>query len=307
MQHFTSLRAKMAALALALGAVVLPAHADLGSVRGILAERMAAKKVPFNPSALQETLVKGLYRWDMGPGQAMMFVNDAVTLMLITNNVTITEWSQPVRDPQPISDAEKQELLKEMLRNIRFDKLIKVDQGSGKNKLLLISAFDCPYCIKFERMLNTAGDKVDASIYVLPSTLNARENARASTVRNIWCANDNANVWRKTLVNASPGYFSLPSRSCDLGNQQGEDLQILMRSLYGRMGYPSMIFANGSNDTPGQDFATFSQQLQQTSGSDFWADANPDKYAQFRASAAASNTVVVNPLNSLFKRLGVKK
>ncbi|WP_028100517.1 thioredoxin fold domain-containing protein [Pseudoduganella violaceinigra] len=301
-----SRRARIAALALALGACALPAHADLSSVRSVLAERLKAKNMPFSPSSVQETLITGLYRMDTGPGQAVLFVNDAVTLMLITDNVTVTEWSQPVRDPQPISQEEKTELLKEMMRNIRFDKLIKIDQGNAKNKLLLVSAYDCPYCIKFERMLNTAGSKVDASVYVLPSTLNPKENARASTVRNIWCARDNANIWRKTLVNGSGGYFNLPGSSCDLGVQQSADLQLLMRTLYGRDGYPSMIFANGVKTTPGQDWATFEQQMRQTSDSDFWGEPNPQKYAQFRAEAAAASSTVVNPLNSLFKRFGIK-
>ncbi|MFL6657198.1 MAG: thioredoxin fold domain-containing protein [Massilia sp.] len=299
-------RLKALLLAFAMAAFALPAHADLGSVRSVLAERMGAKKIPFTPSAVQETLIKGLYRWEQGPGTGVVFVNDAVTLMLATNSVVVTDWMQPVRNPQPISEAEKGELLKEMVRNIRFEKLIKIEQGTGKTKLLLVSAFDCPYCIKFERMLASAGDKVDATIYILPGTLNWRENARASTVRNIWCANDNARLWRTTLVKASQSYGNLPNGSCDLGAQQVDDLMIILQTQYGKFGFPAMVFADGSKDTAAQELPVFKQQLQQRSGNDFWAEANADKYAQFRASAAAADTPAANPLKGLFKRLGVK-
>lgn len=315
-----------AALALTLGLGALPAYADLGSVRGVLAERMRAKKIPFSPSSVRETLIQGLYRWEQGPGVGQLYVNDAVTLILVTDGSKIVEWTQPVRDPQPISEAEKNSLLSEMLRGIRFDRLIKFEQGKGQvgNQVLLISAFDCPYCIKFERMLAGAGDKVDATVYVLPSTLQPKDNARASTVRNIWCAKQNAEVWRNALLKSPGGYYSnLPSGSCDLGVEAARDVQLIVASMGLGGGYPQMLFGNGTTSTAAQELPVFQDQLRKNPGRVFWDEPKPQRYAQFRAaggntaasgSAAAAaagistsggtTTIRFNPLSGLLKKLG---
>lgn len=313
-----------AALALTLGLGALPAYADLGSVRGVLAERMRAKKIPFSPSSVRETLIQGLYRWEQGPGVGQLYVNDAVTLILVTDGSKIVEWTQPVRDPQPISDAEKNSLLSEMLRGIRFDRLIKFEQGKGQagNQVLLISAFDCPYCIKFERMLAGAGDKVDATVYVLPSTLQPKDNARASTVRNIWCAKQNAEVWRNALLKSPGAYYSnLPSGSCDLGVEAARDVQLIIASMGLGGGYPQMLFGNGTTSTAAQELPVFQDQLRKNPGRVFWDEPKPQRYAQFRAvgantaasgaaagagisSSAGTTTIRFNPLSGLLKKLG---
>lgn len=315
-----------AVLALTLGLGALPAYADLGSVRGVLAERMRAKKIPFSPSSVRETLIQGLYRWEQGAGVGQLYVNDAVTLILVTDGNKIVEWTQPVRDPQPISEAEKSSLLSEMLRGIRFDRLIKFEQGKGQagNQVLLISAFDCPYCVKFERMLANAGDKVDATVYVLPSTLQPKDNAHASTVRNIWCAKQNAEVWRNTLLKSPGGYFNLPSGSCDLGVEAARDVQLIIASMGLGGGYPQMLFGNGTTSTAAQELPVFQDQLRKSPGRVFWDEPKPQRYAQFRAAggntaasggaaaAAAAGistsggttTIRFNPLSGLLKKLG---
>ncbi len=324
MSHAIFRRPLAAALALTLGLGALPAYADLGGVRGVLAERMRAKKIPFSPSSVRETLIQGLYRWEQGPGVGQLYVNDAVTLILVTDGSKIVEWTQPVRDPQPISEAEKNNLLSEMLRGIRFDRLIKFEQGKGRagNQVLLISAYDCPYCIKFERMLAGAGDKVDATVYVLPNTLQPKDNAHASSVRNIWCAKQNAEVWRNTLLKSPGGYYSnLPSCSCDLGVEAARDVQLIVASMGLGGGYPQMLFGNGTTSTAAQELPVFQDQLRKNPGRVFWDEPKPQRYAQFRAAggntaasggAAAAGvstsggttTIRFNPLSGLLKKLG---
>ncbi|HJV50636.1 MAG TPA: hypothetical protein VJ652_04210 [Noviherbaspirillum sp.] len=275
-------RTTCAALALCLAVGAFPAHADLTQVRNTLVERMRANKQPFNPSSVKETLITGLYRWDQGPRTGQIYVNEAVTLMLLTDGNKIVSWEQPVRQPQPISDSEKIEMLSEMIRNIRFDKLIHVRQGKGTNQVLLLSAFDCPVCIRFERMMEAEGSRLDMDLYIVPSTLDPDVTAKVSTVRSIWCAENNAVVWRKTVVQGGWGYFLLPKHSCDVSMSETRDIELLLRSVGGFKGYPYMVLGNGEMATASTDAIVFASQLRKAAGKGFWTDPHPEKYAQFR-------------------------
>lgn len=275
-------RATCTVLALWLAVSALPAHADLEQVRNTIADRLRANKQPFNPSSVKETLISGLYRWDQGTRTGQIYVNEAATLMLLTDGNKIVSWEQPIRQPQPISDAEKIGLLSEMIRNIRFDKLIHIRQGTGANQVLLLSAFDCPVCVRFERMAEAEGSRLDMDLYIVPSTLDSDVTAKVSTVHSIWCAEDNAVAWRKTVVQGGRGYFLLPKHSCDVLMPETWDIELLMRSVGGFEGYPYMVFGTGGMGTASTDAVVFATQLRRAAGKWFWTDPHPDKYAQFR-------------------------
>lgn len=282
-----------------------PAQADIHAVRQKLAEQSHANKwPPFHPSTVTETVFPGLYRWQPETDTGVIFVNDAVTLLLYTDGRVITNWSQPVLNPQPISAAEKTEMLDQMVRSVRLDKLIRIRQGDGRNQVILLSAFDCPYCIKFERMLAGAGGKVNADIYIFPTTLNNKEVRNLSTVRNIWCDANNAEVWRNVLVKAAPGYFSAAYPGCPLGNHNTQDLEIILRSAGLKFGYPTMIFGNGIVNTAAQELGQFQAQLKAGEGR-MWSDAHPEKYSQFRyvQKSVRPDSAAPRTLRELFNRV----
>jgi hypothetical protein len=301
-----------AALALMLILGASAAHADLNSVRTIIGARLNANKQPFSPSSVNETLLTGLYRWNQGAGIGQIYVNEAVTLMLLTDSVKITQWDQPVRNPTPISDDEKYALLDEMLKNIRFDQLIHIAQGNGSHQVLLLSAFDCPYCIALERMLATPGNPINADIYILPTALQ-NTNAKTSTVANIWCAQDNAAIWRTTLVKEARGYFVHPGHSCDVGVESVKDIEVILHSIGGFHGYPFMVMGNGQFLTPSANAAEFAGQLNSAPSNDYWTQRHPDRYRAFRAEGVSvdvpttSSTQSANAVQNLFQLEGKRK
>ncbi|MES2298279.1 MAG: hypothetical protein V4582_14630 [Pseudomonadota bacterium] len=247
-----------------------------------------------NRASVHETLVKGLYRADFGPRSAQIYVNEALTLILETNGNTITKWTQPVQGAQPISDTEKRDLLYGMLHNIQMDKLIQIKQGDGHQRVLVISAFDCPYCIKFERMLANAGNKVDATFYILPTSLNWDDSARANSVHNLWCAADNASVWRNGLLKSTQAYPGGAAGACTLGVEDTKDVEVLLSSVgLPVKGYPFKMADNAIAGTAAQELEPFLEQLNKGENKSFWSpqmrQAFPAaQYAQFR-SANASN------------------
>jgi hypothetical protein len=262
-----------------------PAQADFKSVSAEVAKL-------YSNGVVSETIFQDLYRIDFGPNSAPYYVSDSVTLILETDGNQITKWAQPVNKPSAISDEDKTLILNSILRNVRFDKLIPLKRGKGTQRILLLSAYDCPFCIQFERMLETAGDKVDATFYVVPATLNHNDPARADNVHNIWCAKNNTAVWHKGLVSASQQYSSANLASdCTLGNLDRRDMTILLRSMGVQQNYPFMVAENGLPRTPETELGPFLKQINTGADKKFWDPKFRDvfpatSYSQFRADKA---------------------
>jgi hypothetical protein len=267
--------------------VAAPAQADLASVTTI------AKKLYNNTTAVKETIFKDLYRIEFGPNAAVFYINDAATLILETNNVSIQNWTQPVQKSESIANPEKTKMLNAILHNIRFDKLIQIKQGKGTNKVLLLSAHDCPFCIQFEKMLAGAGDKLDISFFIIPSALDARDLQRRQNVQNIWCAPNNGKVWREGVVKPTLQYPNNNVPGCSLSYADARDFLIIMNTLNIRTGYPFMFADNGLPLTPDTDLKEFKAQLDQGTHKSFWS---PDAlnefpsslYSQFRVDKASA-------------------
>lgn len=290
----------------------LPAHAGANEMRRNLEPYMKQFSPQICTGTVSETLVRGLYRCDGGRGMGQAYVNEAATLVMLTNGRDITDYVEPGAGAKPVSEEERRALLSDMLKNIRFDQLIRLKQGNGSTRVLLISAFDCPFCIQLERMMAAQGSRLDADVYVLPTTLDPSKNANVSTVRNIWCAKDSAAVWRHTLTRATGGYFDLPAGSCDRSNQDVRDIETLLSGIgpqFARRGYPRMLLGNGQIYTSSTDAAEFTTQLADGASNAFWREPLSDRYVSFRvgnrtgASADGKKRVSVN-LGDLFKRLG---
>lgn len=276
------------AFALACASLIAaPAQADLASVTVI------AKKLYNNTTAVKETIFKDLYRIEFSPNAAVYYINDSATLVLETNNVVIKEWTQPVQKPEPIANPERTKLLNAVLHNIRFEKLIQITQGKGSNKVLLLSAHDCPFCIQFEKMLAGAGDKLDVSFFIIPSALDARDPQRRQNVQNIWCAPNNAKVWREGVAKATLQYPNNNVPGCGLSYADARDFQVIMNTLNIRVGFPFMFSDNGLPQTPDTDLKEFKAQLDKGTHKLFWSpevlnDYPSSLYSQFRVDKASA-------------------
>lgn len=290
----------------------MQAHAGVNEMRRNLEPYMKQFSPQICGGAINETLVRGLYRCDGGRGVGQAYVNEAATLVMLTNGRDIVDYVEPGPGAKPVSEEERRGLLADMLRNIRLDQLIHLKQGNGSTRVLLISAFDCPFCIQLERMMAAQGSRLDADIYVLPSTLDASKHANTSTVRNMWCARDNAAVWRQTLTKATGGYFDLPFGSCDRTSQDTRDIETLLAALgpqFARRSYPRMLLGNGQVYTSSTDAAEFATQLADGAGNAFWREPVSERYVSFRvgnrtgAGGDGKKRVTVG-LGDLFKRLG---
>lgn len=310
----------LGALWLALAAS--SAQAGANEMRRNLEPHLKQFNPPICQGAVHNTLVRGLYRCDGPAGYGHAYVNEAASLVMPTNSRDITDFIETGAGAKPVPEPERRALIADMIRNIRYEELIHIKQGNGGGKVLLLSAFDCPYCIKLERTMATPAHRIEADVYILPSTLDASKNANVSTVRNVWCARDNAAVWRQTLTKATGGYFDLPHGSCDLSNQDTKDIETLLAVLgpdFKRRAYPRMILGNGQIYTAAVEAGELKEQLAAGASGSFWQATPSDSYLNFRPGnrTAAATTAngeqagngngkkrVTVGLGDLFKRLG---
>lgn len=142
------------------------------------------------------TLVRGMYVLDTRQGEFVGFINESGTLFGDFRGFQVVPPNGPARVIDP---NELVELRTEVMKNIEYDKLIRISSGDGGGRrLLLLSAVDCPSCKPFEAILNKSLRSTPSTIYVSPSSIQAIENSPREwdMVARLWCAPDNGRAWQ---------------------------------------------------------------------------------------------------------------
>ena len=80
-------------------------------------------------------------------------------------------------------------------------------QGTGERKLVIFADPNCGYCKKFERDLLTVKD---VTVYTFLYPILGPDSTEKS--KQIWCAKDNAKVWRDWMIKGTP---IAESATCD--------------------------------------------------------------------------------------------
>lgn len=90
-----------------------------------------------------------------------------------------------------LSATEWGRLILQWRSEIRFGDLIQ-QGGAGPLRMLLLSAFDCPYSKKLEAALAAAGTRYA----IVPSTIGT---ANKPFLPDIWCSPDRSTAWRRAI------------------------------------------------------------------------------------------------------------
>jgi thiol:disulfide interchange protein DsbC len=135
------------------------------------------------------------------------------------------------------------------LTKARVDKLTAIDfaklplkdamvlkQGNGKRKLALFVDPNCGYCKHLEKEL--VGVK-DVTIYFFLYPILGADSVAKS--RDIWCAKDNAHVWRNWMVDGVTPPKSMGA--CDTG---ALTRNVAMGRKYKVTGTPALVFEDGT-------------------------------------------------------------
>jgi hypothetical protein len=196
----------------------------------------------------RRTLVTGVYRLEDTNGELVGLITESGDIIGDS-----TGWRWITREgTRPLSDKESTQLRAEILQNIEWKRLIKVQYGDGGGRrILLLSAVNCPYCSRMEDTLARNAASINTTFYVLPISLSpsaASDNGRASwrQAASLWCA-DSASAWRRYWATKE-----VPSSTaCRLDEtgvfKMSRNFSTVMSSIGVRMsGTPAMIREDSS-------------------------------------------------------------
>ena len=108
-------------------------------------------------------------------------------------------------------------------------------QGSGARKLVIFADPNCGYCKRFEKELQAVKD---VTVYTFLYPILGGDSPEKS--RNIWCAKDNAAVWRDWMIKGAAAPRTMGQ--CDISALQRN---VALGKKYRVNGTPALVFEDG--------------------------------------------------------------
>lgn len=249
----------MVCASMAYSQVVL---ADGPSTVAAVYRNMANSGIEFQNARQQNTkatptLVRGIYKLTVQPfGNFLGYTNEGGTIISDPKG-----WDVLGGPLRKMNSDELAELRGEIIRNIDLDKLIKIEYGNGGGRnMVMFSAIDCPFCKKFEVSAAKFAPRMNATFYVVPSSLRSVGDGVAGqqswrAVTNIWCAKDNAYAWHTYWLGKNP----TSAQNCAFDERRAEEMGDQLNSLLSsvginRRGVPAIMREDGTVFTPKPDF-----------------------------------------------------
>ena len=134
------------------------------------------------------------------------------------------------------------------LTQARIDKITAIDfaslplkdaivwkQGTGARKMVVFADPNCGYCKKFETEMQRVKD---VTVYTFLMPVLGGDSPEKS--RSIWCAQDNATVWREWMIHGRPPQRTLAS--CD---SSVLERNVALGRKYRINGTPALVFEDG--------------------------------------------------------------
>lgn len=258
--RYTSILAAISTVVFLVIGTSNSARADAPSAVASLKQNMARSRIgpPFNINAIEAspTLVKGIYvLQDKGTNNFRAFINEAGTII-----GSGAGWQRVVAPLGNLSSVEIAELRNELLMNVDTDRLIKVQYGDGGGRaMIMISAVDCPSCLKFENTVRKAATSLNTTFYVFPISLQDSGSVKGQlnwqTAANIWCAPNNATTWIQYWEKPEP----ITGDRCGLNGKQVANSWDYFRALLQSVeinvrGTPNIVREDGKVFTPSAPF-----------------------------------------------------
>ena len=142
------------------------------------------------------TLVNHLYELYV-EGKWITYFNESGTLFL--NGTEFRVLLDGGKRDRFLSPDERQQLLEEVMGNLAWDKLVKVQYGTGGGRRIIErSALDCSICRMLELALRNEAATLNTTFYIIPASLRPISMGAEPTwrnVANIWCAPDRTQAW----------------------------------------------------------------------------------------------------------------
>ena len=200
------------------------AWAQDAQIRKNLAERL-----PNLPKIdeISKTPIPGLY--ELRIGQDIVYADEQGNY-LIQGNLIDTKTRTD------LTEARINKLTAIDFASLPLKDALVMKQGNGSRKLVVFGDPNCGYCKRFERDL---AKLQDVTIYTfLYPILGADSNAKS---RDIWCAQDNAKVWRAWMVDGVA-----PPKSMGKCDTTALERNVEFGRKHRVQGTPAVVFEDGT-------------------------------------------------------------
>ncbi len=144
------------------------------------------------------------------------------------------------------------------LNVVKFDQLpldqaVKIQRGNGKRVFAMFSDPHCPYCRRFEQVLQKADD---FTLYVFMFPVIRPDLADHSKA--VWCSADRGKAWVDLALNNK-----VPAAKPDCANPVDKNVQLGQR--LGVSATPTLIFSNGERVSGLLQLADLNEELEKSS------------------------------------------
>jgi 2-polyprenylphenol 6-hydroxylase len=218
------------------------ALANEAQIRRVLEPKLGGVKI----EGVQPAPIPGLWevRFRNEDGMRVIYT-DSTGAYVIDGNI------HEVRTNRDLTEERLRKLNAIKFEALPLDQAVKVQRGNGRRVMAMFSDPYCPYCVKFEKVLQQVND---ITVYVFMYPVIRPMNADHSKA--VWCSPDRAKAWLELALD-----HKRPSAPASCDNPVEKNLQ-LGRSL-GVNSTPTLILANGDRVSAGLSATDLTQLLDQ--------------------------------------------
>jgi len=172
------------------------AHADEAEIAGAVKHLFGMQA-----TSVRESLIPGLFAVNTSPAEVgPRFFMDRQLTRYGNYSTGYSHIAGPRRG-QDLNTQESQELFRSMLAALPKERLITLRFGDGFRQVLLFTAYDCPTCRSIERTLQQQSNRLNTTVYLIPTALRYETDQSARTpVQNVLCAADREAAWRSLIL-----------------------------------------------------------------------------------------------------------
>jgi thiol:disulfide interchange protein DsbC len=208
------------------------AHADDAAIRRVLEAKFGLQVEGVQPAPME-----GLYEVRVRTARGTEIVYSDARASYVISGGEIIETASG----RNLTEERMRKLSAIDFGTLPLSKAVKIQRGSGRRVLVMFSDPYCPYCRRFEKVLQQVSD-ITVYVFMYPVI----QPARIDHSRAVWCSKDRATAWLDLAARDQP---KVPAAGPGCQNPVDDVLQ-LGRSL-GINSTPTLIFANGERVSGG--------------------------------------------------------
>jgi hypothetical protein len=167
--------------------IIATAHADVAT-----AERNFKKEFVNIPASFKfsESPFEGFYLAD-GPDGRILFTED------VSISGDLGTWE--LNEKGKIKPLPAEATLTNLRKRLKTDWMVKMDTSSGDQKVIIISAPDCPVCKTQDNDLRKFGKQLNTDIYIIPTTLAGTHTYDNPFTRAVMCEKNPLQTWNDAM------------------------------------------------------------------------------------------------------------